>query len=229
MAHPQSLAKAGKAGPVVLFARNRLCALVKTRARGHAGQSAGAHASADIKLGTSTPKADPPVIMRSRCSARPRRSRPAAARRWRQKALQLTGGADERAAARWPQRLWLACRGRPRRHLPRLLHGGGGRREGKSRAADRDVARCARGRRGLRADRDERRLARRIPVRDVHPVDGGTRHIGEARLRGAGIVGWVSARREPRRVFFATWRVTAPPTLQPLTWASGGPRSLRPV
>src|SRR5258708_7592707 len=29
MAHPQSLAKAGKASPVVLFAGNRLCALVK--------------------------------------------------------------------------------------------------------------------------------------------------------------------------------------------------------
>src|SRR5690606_24743255 len=29
MTHPQALAKAGKAGPVVMFARNRLCALVK--------------------------------------------------------------------------------------------------------------------------------------------------------------------------------------------------------
>ena len=29
MTHPESLAKAGKSGPVVLFARNRLCALVQ--------------------------------------------------------------------------------------------------------------------------------------------------------------------------------------------------------
>ena len=29
MTHPQSLAGAGKSGPVVLFARNRLCALVR--------------------------------------------------------------------------------------------------------------------------------------------------------------------------------------------------------
>ena len=29
MEHPQALAAAGKSGPVVLFARNRLCALVR--------------------------------------------------------------------------------------------------------------------------------------------------------------------------------------------------------
>ena len=29
MEHPQALATAGKSGPVVLFARNRLCALVR--------------------------------------------------------------------------------------------------------------------------------------------------------------------------------------------------------
>lgn len=59
MGNPLALSRAGKAGPVVLFARNRLCALVRP----------GLHLSADtflstlldpqIKLGTSTPKADP--------------------------------------------------------------------------------------------------------------------------------------------------------------------------
>jgi molybdate transport system substrate-binding protein len=32
--HPQALARTGKSGPVVLFARNRLCALVRPGAHG---------------------------------------------------------------------------------------------------------------------------------------------------------------------------------------------------
>jgi molybdate transport system substrate-binding protein len=59
MAHPQSLAQAGKAGPVVLFARNRLCALVKPGLAVTADNLLERMLSADIKLGTSTPKADP--------------------------------------------------------------------------------------------------------------------------------------------------------------------------
>ncbi len=59
MAHPHSLAQAGKAGPAVLFARNRLCALVKPGLAVTADNLLERMLSVDIKLGTSTPKADP--------------------------------------------------------------------------------------------------------------------------------------------------------------------------
>jgi molybdate transport system substrate-binding protein len=59
MAHPQSLAQAGKAGPVVLFARNRLCALVKPGLAVTPDNLLVRMLSADTRLGTSTPKADP--------------------------------------------------------------------------------------------------------------------------------------------------------------------------
>ena len=40
MEHPQALAATGRSGPVVLFARNRLCALISTWARGRACDAA---------------------------------------------------------------------------------------------------------------------------------------------------------------------------------------------
>ena len=59
MEHPQALAAAKKSGPVVLFARNRLCALVRPGARGRTADTARSHARPDVKLATSTPRADP--------------------------------------------------------------------------------------------------------------------------------------------------------------------------
>ena len=44
MEHPQALASAGKSGPVVLFARNRLCALVRPGLAVDAGDAARPHA-----------------------------------------------------------------------------------------------------------------------------------------------------------------------------------------
>ena len=59
MAHPRALAMAGKAGPVALFVRNRLCALVKPELAVTPDNLLECMLSPDIKLGTSTPKADP--------------------------------------------------------------------------------------------------------------------------------------------------------------------------
>ena len=44
MDHPQALAAEKRSGPVVLFARNRLCALVRPGLERHAGGAAGPHA-----------------------------------------------------------------------------------------------------------------------------------------------------------------------------------------
>jgi molybdate transport system substrate-binding protein len=59
MAHPQSLAAAGKSSSVVLFARNRLCALVRPGLAVTPDTLLAQMLRADVRLGTSTPKADP--------------------------------------------------------------------------------------------------------------------------------------------------------------------------
>lgn len=59
MGNPLALYRAGKAGPVVLFARNRLCALVRPGLSLAPDSLLAALLDPQIKLGTSTPKADP--------------------------------------------------------------------------------------------------------------------------------------------------------------------------
>jgi len=59
MEHPQALATANKSGPVVLFARNRLCALVRPGLAATSDTLLDRMLDPQIKLGTSTPKADP--------------------------------------------------------------------------------------------------------------------------------------------------------------------------
>ena len=56
---PQSLGQAGKSGPVVLFARNRLCALVRPGLAVTPATLLEQKLSPNVKVGTSTPKADP--------------------------------------------------------------------------------------------------------------------------------------------------------------------------
>lgn len=59
MEHPQALAAAKKSGPVVLFARNRLCALVRPGLKVESATLLEHMLDPKEKLGTSTPKADP--------------------------------------------------------------------------------------------------------------------------------------------------------------------------
>jgi molybdate transport system substrate-binding protein len=59
MEHPQALAKAKRSGPVVLFARNRLCALVRPGLKVETATLLERMLDPKVKLGTSTPKADP--------------------------------------------------------------------------------------------------------------------------------------------------------------------------
>lgn len=59
MEHPQALADAKKSGPVVLFARNRLCALVRPGLAATSDTLLDRMLDPTVKLATSTPKADP--------------------------------------------------------------------------------------------------------------------------------------------------------------------------
>jgi molybdate transport system substrate-binding protein len=93
MAHPQSLAQAGKAGPVVLFARNRLCALVKPGLAVTADNLLERMLSTDIKLGTSTPKADPSGDYAFEVFGKAETIKAGSRAALEQKARQLTGAA----------------------------------------------------------------------------------------------------------------------------------------
>jgi molybdate transport system substrate-binding protein len=59
MEHPQALADAGRSGPVVLFARNRLCALARPALAVTAASLLDRMLDPAVRLATSTPKADP--------------------------------------------------------------------------------------------------------------------------------------------------------------------------
>jgi len=59
MEHPQALTRAGKSGPVVLFARNRMCALVRPNLAVESATLLERMLDPQIKLGSSTPKSDP--------------------------------------------------------------------------------------------------------------------------------------------------------------------------
>jgi molybdate transport system substrate-binding protein len=95
--HPKALAQAKRAGPVVLFARNKLCALVRPDL---VVDPATLHRMLDsnVKLGTSTPRADPSGDYAWEVFRKADALRPGAFSKLEQKALQLTGGAGTKAA-----------------------------------------------------------------------------------------------------------------------------------
>ena len=91
MMHPQSLADAGKSGPVVLFARNRLCALVRPGVPITTANLLDRMLDLNVKLGTSTPKADPSGDYALEVFDKAEALRPGARAVLERKALQLTG------------------------------------------------------------------------------------------------------------------------------------------
>jgi molybdate transport system substrate-binding protein len=92
MDNPLALAKAGKAGPVVTFARNRLCAFVRPGLALTPGTLLAALLDPKIRIGTSTPKADPAGDYTWQMFAKADSLRPGSAALLRAKALQLVGG-----------------------------------------------------------------------------------------------------------------------------------------
>jgi molybdate transport system substrate-binding protein len=92
MAHPESLAGAGKSGPVVLFARNRLCALVKPGLAVTSANLLEQMLSDGVKLGTSTPKTDPSGDYAFEVFAKAEAVKGGSRAALEMKALQLTGG-----------------------------------------------------------------------------------------------------------------------------------------
>jgi molybdate transport system substrate-binding protein len=92
MANPVDLSQTGKAGAVVLFARNRLCALVRPGLPVTSGTLLSTLLNPDVKLGTSTPKADPAGDYTWTMFAKADAEKPGSAAILEAKAQQLFGG-----------------------------------------------------------------------------------------------------------------------------------------
>jgi len=92
MEHPQALATAKKSGPVVLFARNRLCALVRPGLAVETATLLDRMLDPNVKLGTSTPRADPSGDYAWEVFRKADTLRPGAFATLEAKALQLVGG-----------------------------------------------------------------------------------------------------------------------------------------
>jgi ABC-type molybdate transport system substrate-binding protein len=92
MEHPQALHNAKKSGPVLLFTRNRLCALARPGLDVASSSLLDRMLDPQIKLGTSTPKADPSGDYAWEVFRRAETIKPGASATLENKALQLTGG-----------------------------------------------------------------------------------------------------------------------------------------
>lgn len=93
MEHPRALAAAKKSGPVVLFARNKLCALVRPGLAVTSDTLLERMLDPQVKLGTSTPKADPSGDYAFEAFRKAETVRTDARSVLEKKALHLTGGA----------------------------------------------------------------------------------------------------------------------------------------
>jgi ABC-type molybdate transport system substrate-binding protein len=91
MEHPLALAKAGRSSPVVLFARNQLCALARPGLAVGSGNLLDRMMDGHVKLGTSTPRADPSGDYAWEVFRKADAQRPGAFATLSHKALQLTG------------------------------------------------------------------------------------------------------------------------------------------
>lgn len=97
MEHPQALHEAKKSGPVLLFTRNSLCALVRPDLAVTSATLLDRMLAADVKLGTSTPKADPSGDYAFEVFKKAEALKPGAQAALEKKALLLTGDRDSAA------------------------------------------------------------------------------------------------------------------------------------
>jgi len=94
MEHPQALRNEKKSGPVLRFARNKLCALVKPGLVVNRVSLLERMIDPKVKLGTSTPKADPSGDYAFEVFRKAEAIKPGAQVMLEKKALQLTGSAS---------------------------------------------------------------------------------------------------------------------------------------
>jgi molybdate transport system substrate-binding protein len=186
MEHPQALAAAGKSGAAVLFARNRLCALVRPGLAVDPASLLDRMLDPDVKLATSTPRADPSGDYAWEVFRKADKIRPGAFATLEKKALQLVGGPNSPTAP--PSRTLygvLMAEGKADIFLTYCTNA----REAQAQNPGQQVValpdELAVGAR-LRTDGARGRVAAGLSIRDVHPVDGRPAHPRQARLHRAG-------------------------------------------
>lgn len=94
MKHPQELAAKGWGGPVAVFTHNTLCALAQPEVAATSANLLDTMLDAKIRLGTSTPKADPSGDYAWELFAKAEQRQAGSFATLSGKALQLTGGPD---------------------------------------------------------------------------------------------------------------------------------------
>jgi ABC-type molybdate transport system substrate-binding protein len=94
MEHPRALHDAGLSGPAMLFTRNKLCALVRPGLNIDSASLLAAMLDPNIKLATSTPKADPSGDYAFEVFAKAEALQPGTRAKLEAKALKLTGTRD---------------------------------------------------------------------------------------------------------------------------------------
>ena len=92
MEHPRALNAAGVAGPVTRFARNTLCAVIRPGLQVETATLLDRMLDPSVKVGTSTPKADPSGDYAFEVFAKADALRPGSRAALEHKALQLVGG-----------------------------------------------------------------------------------------------------------------------------------------
>ena len=108
MAHPEKLASSGWGRPVVLFARNQLCALAQPDVEVTTDNLLNTLMDKSVRVGTSTPKADPSGDYAWELFRKADSIREGSFSTLSGKALQLTGGPDsEKAPAGRNQYGWV--------------------------------------------------------------------------------------------------------------------------
>lgn len=181
MDHPLELHGKGLSGGVTRFARNTMCALVKP----------GLHISSlnlleqmldpNVKLATSTPKADPSGDYAFAVFAKAEAVRPGARGALEKKALQLTGAADSAVPPAGRNVYgWHVAEGHADIFL--ILHERTYCAEGVFRPAICYAAGCAGGRSRLRACCHEGRSGGSTGLRAIYPVETRPEHSGRVRL-----------------------------------------------
>ena len=94
MDYPQALNRSNKSGPVMRFARNKLCALVKPGLKVDSASLLDRMLDPAVKLGTSTPNSDPSGDYAFEVFRKAEALRPGARAILENKALKLTGTAE---------------------------------------------------------------------------------------------------------------------------------------
>ncbi len=108
MSHPEQLAASGWGSPVVLFTRNQLCAIAQPEVTISTDTFLQKIKDKNVKLGTSTPKADPSGDYAWKLFEKAEQVEKGSFSTLSAKALKLTGGADsEKAPEGYNQYAWV--------------------------------------------------------------------------------------------------------------------------